>query len=72
MKGFDVVEGSNGMDLSENFQKTSSFSLSPWVLSWQKATNAFVLSLQELMTHSPEDLNLREMIAEIFQELPSN
>eukprot|EP00931_Biecheleriopsis_adriatica_P004430 TRINITY_DN1060_c0_g1_i1.p1 TRINITY_DN1060_c0_g1~~TRINITY_DN1060_c0_g1_i1.p1 ORF type:complete len:498 (-),score=118.96 TRINITY_DN1060_c0_g1_i1:447-1940(-) len=72
MKSFDVVEGSNGVDLSENFQKTSSFSLSPWVLSWQKATNAFVLSLQELKTHSPEDLNLREMIMEIFQELPAN
>lgn len=45
---FDIIQGTAGLNLKENTVKTKFLTLPAWVLLWQTATSAFVMTLQTL------------------------
>jgi len=69
-KSFDLIAGTTGLNLKENTENTKLLSLPPWVLLWQSASSAMVMTLQMLQKlPCSSQVNVREIVREVLSDI---
>jgi hypothetical protein len=72
-KCFDLIEGSEGLNFAENAEHIKFLTMPQKVVLWQKATNAFVMTLQTLRVKFPEWQKacvIRDVISQALSTIP--
>lgn len=68
-KSFDLIESTAGLNLKENAEKTQFLLLPAWVLLWQAASSAIVMTLQMLQKlPGSQEVNVKAIVEEALQE----